>query len=86
LPNKLERPALAPHWRRWAFTTRSRIFPGENAIPLVMRPEDFVIIVAGGPGRHSCWMPTFGRTTLSVTKAIAHKDGTPAKSIREFMK
>lgn len=63
-----------------------RIFPGEKAIPLVMRPEDFVIIVAGGPGRHSCWMPTFGRTTLSVTKAITHKDGTPARSVREFMR
>jgi hypothetical protein len=62
----------------------NRIFPGEKAIPLVERKEDFVIIVAGGPGRHSCWMPTFGRTTLSVTRAITHKDGTPAKSVQEF--
>ncbi len=63
-----------------------RIFPGEKAIPLVERKEDFVIIVVGGPGRHSCWMPTFGRTTLSVTRAISHKDGAPAKSVQEFMK
>jgi hypothetical protein len=59
-------------------------FAGERAIPLAARKEDFVIIVVGGSGRHSCWMPTFGRNALSVTRLIAHRDGTPARSIREF--
>jgi len=60
------------------------LFPGENAIPLVSKKEHFMIIVAGGAGRHSCWMPTFGGMTKSVTKAIARKDGTPARSVQEF--
>jgi hypothetical protein len=62
----------------------ANIFPGENAIPIVRRKEDLIIIVAGGSGRHSCWIPTFGQLALSVTKPITRKDGTPAKSVREF--
>lgn len=68
------------------YTEHVSVFEGESSIPLVKRPEDFVIIVAGGPGRHSSWLPTFGQTTLSVTKAIARKDGTPPDSIEEFRK
>jgi hypothetical protein len=60
------------------------LFPEEEAIPLIRRPEDLMVIVVGGPGRHSCWMPTFGAMTRSVTRAIALKDGTPARSIQEF--
>ena len=60
------------------------VFPGEAAIPLIRKPEHLMIIVAGGPGRHSCWMPTFGAMTRSVTRAIALKDGMPARSIQEF--
>jgi hypothetical protein len=59
-------------------------FPGESALPLIRKPEHLMIIVAGGPGRHSCWMPTFGAMTRSVTRAIRRKDGAAAKSIQEF--
>ena len=59
-------------------------FPGESALPLIRKPEHLMIIVAGGPGRHSCWMPTFGAMTRSVTRAITRRDGTTAKSIQEF--
>jgi len=59
-------------------------FPGESALPLIRKPEHLMIIVAGGPGRHSCWMPTFGAMTRSVTRTIKRKDGTAAKSIQEF--
>jgi len=59
-------------------------FPGESALPLIRKPEHLMIIVAGGPGRHSCWMPTFGGMTRSVTRALRRKDGTAAKSIQEF--
>lgn len=30
-----------------------------NRIPLVREPESFRVLVAGGPGKHSCWIPTF---------------------------
>ena len=38
-------------------------------IPICSAPEDINIIVAGGPGKHSMWVPTFG-VTRSVTKVI----------------
>jgi len=60
------------------------LFPDEAALPLIRKPEHLMVIVAGGPGRHSCWMPTFGAMTRSVTRVITLKNGTPAKSIQEF--
>ena len=59
-------------------------FSDEDAIPLIRKPERLMIIVVGGPGRHSCWIPTFGAMTRSVTRQIALKDGRPATSIQEF--
>ncbi len=59
-------------------------FPNEDAIPLIRKPDRLMIIVVGWPGRHSCWMPTFGAMTRSVTRQIIRKDGTPATSIQEF--
>ncbi len=38
-------------------------------IPLLDRPEDLLLIIAGGAGKHSCCMPTFG-PTRSVTRKI----------------
>jgi hypothetical protein len=59
-------------------------FPGETAIPFIKRPEDLIVIVAGGPGRHSCWMPTVGSIAMSATKPIERRDGQPARSIEDF--
>ena len=38
-------------------------------IPLLDGPEDLLLIVTGGAGKHSCCMPTFG-PTRSVTRKI----------------
>jgi len=38
-------------------------------IPLVRKPIDIRILVAGGPGKHSSWCPTFG-ATFSATRRI----------------
>jgi hypothetical protein len=46
----------------------------DGPVPMVGSPEDLTIIVVGGPGKHSSWVPTFGGTTRSVTREI------PAKS------
>jgi hypothetical protein len=48
------------------------------------RPEDLLVIVAGGSGKHSSWQPTFGGMTRPVTLPLALKDGRPAHSIEEF--
>lgn len=42
----------------------------QSPVPMVGSPEDLTIIVVGGPGKHSSWVPTFGGTTRSVTRQI----------------
>jgi hypothetical protein len=42
----------------------------DGPVPMVRNPEDLAIIVLGGPGKHSSWVPTFGGTTRSVTREI----------------
>ena len=39
------------------------------ALPPAHRPEDIMVVVAGGPGKHSAIVPTFG-ATRSVTVAV----------------
>jgi hypothetical protein len=43
--------------------------PAEAEVPWCVRPEDLMVIVAGGPGKHSAVVPTFG-ATRSVTRPI----------------
>jgi hypothetical protein len=43
--------------------------PSHDEVPLCASPDDLVILVAGGPGKHSSLVPTFG-ATRSVTVAI----------------
>jgi len=41
----------------------------EDEISIAPAPEDIMVIVAGGPGKHSAIIPTFG-ATRSVTVRI----------------
>jgi hypothetical protein len=41
----------------------------DRRIPLTERSGDLIILVAGGYGKHSCWMPTFGLSS-AVTRKI----------------
>ena len=41
----------------------------DTLLPISRRPEDIGIVVAGGPGTHSVYLPSFG-DTHSVTRAI----------------
>jgi hypothetical protein len=41
----------------------------DTLLPISPRPEDIGIIVAGGPGTHSVYVPTFGQTR-AVSRAI----------------
>lgn len=56
----------------------------ECTVPIVPRPEDILVFVAGGEQRHMNFIPTSGYN-LSVTRAIARKDGTPVRSMAEFL-
>jgi hypothetical protein len=55
----------------------------EGKLALTRHPEDIHIVVAGGPGKHSMWMPTWFR---SVTVAIADEGGSPIRSIEDLRK
>jgi hypothetical protein len=43
---------------------------------MVDSPEDLMVVVTGGPGRHSAVIPTFG-TTKAVTVPITDPEGNP---------
>jgi hypothetical protein len=55
----------------------------EAKVPAVRRAEDLIIVVIGGAGKHSAFVPTFG-ATKSVTRALTRADGALAKSVSEF--
>jgi hypothetical protein len=60
-------------------------FADAARLPIIKTPQDLLIIVVGGFGRHSCWLPTFGDSTRAVTRAIAKADGTRVSSVNEFL-
>ena len=45
-----------------------------SLLPISVTPDDIGIIVAGGPGTHSVYVPTFGNTR-SVTREVAFSAG-----------
>lgn len=55
----------------------------EDVLYAVQRPEDLLIAVIGGAGKHSAIVPTFG-ATLPVTRALKTADGRLAKSVEDF--
>ena len=44
--------------------------PADRLVPVVPSPKDILVLVAGGTGKHSCSLPSFG-PTVSVTRLIA---------------
>ena len=46
-------------------------------------PDDILIAVIGGAGKHSAYIPTFG-ATKAVTRALKRHDGKLAGSVQEF--
>jgi hypothetical protein len=55
----------------------------DTPVTMVQRPEDFNIVVIGGAGKHSAYIPTFGGTR-SVTRALVRADGGYVRSIGEL--
>ncbi len=46
----------------------------DGPVPMIPTPADLAVIVLGGPGKHSSWVPTFGGTTHSVTREVHWRD------------
>jgi hypothetical protein len=47
---------------------------------MVAQAEDFIVVVMGGAGKHSAYIPTFGNTH-AVTRALQRSDGSFIDSI-----
>jgi hypothetical protein len=52
-------------------------------VPMAQSPDKFMIIVLGGAGKHSAFVPTFGITS-AVTRALRLCDGQFAQSVEAF--
>jgi hypothetical protein len=57
--------------------------PLDAPVRMTQKAEDLIVIVTGGAGKHSSWIPTFGNTR-SVTRALKREDGELIKSIEEL--
>jgi len=66
---KLRAMYKAGNWPDWVDSTDD-----EALCPIVGQPEDIHIVVTGGPGKHSAFIPTFG-TSKSVTRRIEGRTG-----------
>ena len=68
---------------RVKFPERFKNAGPDTLVPVAQRPEDIVVIVVGGAGKHSALIPTFG-ATRSITRPLVGKDGKPVRSIQEL--
>ena len=71
--------------RRLRVTYKDKYARAGNDAPvhMVQRPEDILIAVIGGAGKHSAVINTFG-ATKAVTRALKTRDGRYAKSVADF--
>ena len=68
---------------RVKFAARYATADLDALVPIAQRAEDIAVIVLGGAGKHSAFIPTFGGTR-SVTRALVNRKGEPAHAIGEF--
>ncbi len=43
---------------------------GRDGVRFITKPDDLILLVAGGAGRHSAVLPTFGHSTRAVTRKV----------------
>lgn len=72
--------AFSKEYVELRFSVKYAGAPLDTMIPIFKRPEDLVIGVVGGAGKHSVVLPSFGGTR-TVTKALKRRDGTFVRSI-----
>ena len=53
-------------------------------VRITRSPSDVILLVAGGPGRHTMISHGFGNGSLSVTIPLSLKNGTKARSVEDF--
>jgi hypothetical protein len=73
--------------RRLRVTWKERLGAAglDAPVHIVQRPENLLVAVIGGAGKHSAVIHTFG-ATRPVTRALKLRDGSYARSISDFRK
>jgi hypothetical protein len=71
--------------RRLRVTWKDRLGSAglDAPVHMVQKPEDILIAVIGGAGKHSAVIQTFG-ATRPVTRALKTRDGSYARSVADF--
>ena len=67
---------------RVTFSERFATAGLDAMVPMCQSPQDYIVIVVGGAGKHSAVIPTFGNER-SVTRALKRRDGTFAASVED---
>jgi hypothetical protein len=57
-----------------------------NMVSLTRSTDDVILIVAGGPGRHTMVAHGFGSSCESVTDGLVLKEGSFASSVKDYLK
>lgn len=57
--------------------------PLDTPVHMTKKPEDLIVIVTGGAGKHSAYIPTFGNTR-SVTRALKRVNGELVRTVQEL--
>ena len=70
---------LGDEYRHYLVQRRKMPNADDTMVPIVKTPDDILIIVAGGAGKHSCWQPTFGDQTRPARRVIARRDGNTSR-------
>jgi len=76
-------PENVERWLKKTFPERYAQGHALTPVTMVQAPEDFIIVVLGGAGKHSAYLPTFG-TTRAVTHPLRTADGRMARSIDDL--
>jgi hypothetical protein len=59
--------------------------PLDAPVRMFEKPEDLIVIVTGGAGKHSSYIPTFGNTR-AVTRALRDASGALVRSVRQLQR
>lgn len=70
------------HTRGWAGDGDPYV-DEDGRVAVTRRAEEICIVVAGGPGKHSMWIPTFG-ITFSVTRPLTDQANAPIRSVKDL--
>jgi hypothetical protein len=64
---------LGREYQRQQIERHRAVDAPDTMLSIVRRAEDIGVIVVGGAGKHSCWLPTFGDGTRPTRRVIARR-------------